>query len=264
MRVLRLTETAGQGGDPTIVVDGLPVGTAHSGGALRIGPDGMLYLTKGDAQLPERAQDPRSVLGKILRYRPDGTVPVDNPSRGSPVWASGLRDPEGVAWHPATGDLFVVDHGPNGLEAASLRTDHDELNAVPPGSNLGWPIVVGYSEGGPYISPVRTWVPAVAPGGLEFFDVESSPWFGNAFVTGLRGTSLRRLELEESPDGWSVVCEDVLLDSAYGRLRLIRMGPDGALWVGTSNRDQGGLPRENSDLILRLHSPVPSEPSAEL
>ncbi len=255
MRVLRLTDVGGYGGDPTVVVDGLPVGLAHSGGALRLGPDGMLYLTKGEAQWSERAQDPGSVLGKVLRYRPDGTIPPDNPSRGSPVWASGLRDPEGLAWHPTTGDLFVIDHGPNGLEADSVWTDHDEFNAVRRGANLGWPLAVGYSKGGPYTSPLRTWVPGVAPGGLAFYSGDSSPWFGNAFVTGLRGTSLRRLELERSPEGWSVVCEDVLLDSVYGRLRLVRMAPDGTLWVGTSNRDQGGLPRENSDLILRLHPP---------
>ena len=256
MRVYRLREVDGVVSGPEIVVDRLPSAHVHAGGAIRLGPDGMLYVSKGDAGDPRWAQDPESTRGKILRYTPDGAIPPDNPFPGSPVWASGARDSQGLAWHPETAELFAIEHGPSGAEHEGFRVHDDELSAVPPGANLGWPLATGYTEGGGLTSPVMVWTPSIAPGGLTFYDAPGSAWTGSAFVTALRGASLRRLELEPGPDGWRVVCEEVLLRDAYARLRLVRQAPDGTLWVGTSNRDQSGIPREGSDLILRLHPPT--------
>lgn len=240
---------------PEVWIDGLPSGPIHAGGTLRFGPDGDLYVSKGDAGSSEWAQATNSLRGKILRYTPEGGIPDDNPTPGSPIWATGTRDGQGLAWDPELHELFAIDHGPSATAAGDFRQDHDELNPVPAGANLGWPIVIGYTRGGPFVSPVRSWTPAIAPAGLAFYDHEDSPWYGSAFITALRGASLRRLELEKDEGGWRVTCEDTLLGFTHGRLRLVRVAPDGSLWVGTSNRDQNGTPQENSDLILRLRPP---------
>lgn len=255
LTVFRVREVGGEVREPDVVVSGVPSGPVHAGGAVRFGPDQLLYLTTGDAADPWRAQDLRSLRGKVLRYAPDGSIPPDNPNDGSPVWASGVRNVQGLDWHPDSRDLFAIDHGPTGLEREDFRTDDDELNLVAPGVNLGWPIVTGPTEGGRLTSPIATWVPALAPAGLAFYETPGSAWHGSAFVTGLRGASLRRVVLARTDAGWAVGCEEVMLRSSYGRLRLVRRAPDGTLWVGTSNRDQNGLPEEGSDLILRLHPP---------
>ena len=256
LQVLRLRDAGGRAGTPDVVVEGIPSFMIHGGGALRVGADGALYLTNGDGAAHHVAQDPASRRGKILRYALDGSVPADNPTTDSPVYALGIRHVQGLAWHPERGRLLAVDHGPSGMASEGNRTDRDELNVVGPGENLGWPIVAGATEGGPWTSPIVTWTPAIAPAGLAVYTGDSGPWSGSAFVTGLRGTSLRRLDLEETDAGLRVVCEETLLPTSFGRLRLVRQAPDGTLWVGTSNRDGRGVPRDRDDMILRIHPPV--------
>ena len=257
LEVLRLVDVDGRGVDPNRVVGGLPAGPIHGGGSVRFGPDGALYVSNGDAAEPARAQDPASTRGKILRYTADGSVPADNPVPGSPVFASGVRHVQGFDWLPGPGDLLATDHGPTGLAAEDFRTDQDELNAVAPGANLGWPIVTGATSGGTFTSPFAVWSPALAPGGLVVYRGDSPTWQGSVFVTGLGGTSLRRLELERTGSTIAVACEEVLLAGSHGRLRLAGSAPDGTLWIGTSNRDGRGLPQERDDLLLRLRPPEP-------
>jgi len=256
LRVFRIRERDGIVEPPEVVVDGLADAPVHSGGALRFGPDGMLWVTKGDATEPEWARDPRSMRGKILRYRPDGSLPADNPLPNSPIWASGMRDSQGLAWHPSTGELFAIEHSPSASETGNRLRQDDELNVVGPGADLGWPIATGQTLRGGLTSPIAIWNPSIAPGGLAIYTAESSPWNGNVFVTGLRGSTLRRLEVERGDSGWHVACEDQVLGPEHGRLRLVRPAPDGSLWVGTSNRDQNGTPRPGDDLILRLEPPA--------
>jgi glucose/arabinose dehydrogenase len=231
-----------------------------------------MYVSNGDAADHWRAQIPTSLRGKLLRFQPDGWVPASNPIPGSPVYALGIRHVQGIGWHPGAGRLLVVDHGPTGLPTEDYRTDHDELNAVSPGANLGWPIVAGGSEGGGLTSPILTWTPALAPAGLAVYSGGHPEWEGSAFVTGLRGTSLRRIVLEsvtatagEAAQGTGAAagaaldirarCEETLLRTDFGRLRLVREAPDGSVWVGTSNRDGRGLPREGDDRLLRIRPP---------
>lgn len=244
-------------GGPEEVVTGIPAGFIHGGGALRFGPDDLLYLTNGDGGDHWRAQQAQSPRGKLLRFTPDGDVPRSNPDPRSPVFATGIRHSQGLAWAP-TGRLLAIDHGPTGLDSEANRTDHDELDVVAAGDNLGWPIVAGASEGGGLRSPVVEWTPALAPAGLAWFADPGSPWDSSVFVTGLRGTRLVRLQIADDAEGVRVVCTENLLQSTHGRLRLVRQAPDGSIWVGTSNRDGRGLPRDSDDLILRLRPVGPA------
>jgi glucose/arabinose dehydrogenase len=262
IEVLRIPiEGDGAAGTPEVVVSGIPAFQLHGGGALGFGPDGMLYVGVGDAADHPTAQNPRSLRGKLLRYRPDGTVPADNPDPDSPVWALGLRNVQGFAWDVQTGALVAIDHGPSGMVSEEGRSDRDELNVVEPGANYGWPIVTGETEGGPWTSAVGSWTPAIAPAGIAIYRGPVEAWRGDAFVTGLRGRSLRRVEFDRSSGRPVARCEHELLSSDWGRLRLVREAPDGSVWVGTSNRDGRGSVGEQDDMILRLRPPAHAPPS---
>jgi len=255
LRVVRLVDRGGRGVEPQVVVADLPSGELHGGGGLRFGPDGLLYTANGDGTEPSRAQRATSRRGKILRYRPDGSIPSDNPIAGSPVFATGVRHVQALDWLP-TGELVAIDHGPTGLAIEGGRGGDDELNVVASGgANLGWPIVTGRTEGGELVSPIAVWSRAIAPAGMTVYRGAGGAWTGSVFVTGLKG-GLRRIVLHQGATGASARCEEVLLPAGtYGRLRLARTAPDGTLWVGTSNRDGRGNARPNDDLVLRLHPP---------
>ncbi|GMR21766.1 MAG: PQQ-dependent sugar dehydrogenase [Acidobacteriota bacterium] len=266
-RVLRFTDRDGQGADRTVVIEGLPEIQAepgsepaihtHLGGGLAFGPDGMLYVTTGDATRPELAQDPNDLAGKILRYRPDGSVPADNPTPGSPVYAMGLRNPQGLTWHPETGDLFVTDHGPSEL---SWETNYggwfgDELNAVVAGANYGWPRVVGMGPLGRYVDPLVEWSPSIAPASVAVYSGSRFPWQRDILVASLRGQRLWRITLERNetlPTGWKAVRREGLMEGRIGRIRVVTMGLDGHLYIASSNRDSRGKPRMDDDCIYRV------------
>lgn len=258
LRVVRFPLLAdGGAGDAETVVSGIPSYQLHGGGALRIGPDTMLYLANGDGADHAVAQNPGSLRGKLLRFDLEGRPPPDNPDPDSPIWAVGVRHVQGMTWDPASGAMLAIDHGPSGLPSEGGRTDRDELNVVVGGDNLGWPAVTGITEGGPWTSAVAAWTPAIAPAGLEVYGGAFETWRGSAFVTALRGASLRRIEFDRSSGTPAPLCEEVLLPSAWGRLRLVREAPDGSLWVGTSNRDGRGTPRAEDDVLLRLRPGAP-------
>jgi quinoprotein glucose dehydrogenase len=255
-RVVRFTERGGRGVDPAVVVGGIPAARYHAGAALAFGPDGMLYLSTGDATSPWDAQDAGSLAGKVLRLRPDGGVPADNPVRGSPVYASGVRNPQGLAWHPDTGHLFAPDHGPTWLPQEWFRSGRDELNVVLPGGNYGWPEVAGDLGGERFIRPLVEWTPAIAPGAMAFDRGAVFPaWRGNAFVAALRGEQLVRVVLQRAADartGWRAVASEPVLAGRLGRIRAVALGPDGHLYLTTSNRDGRGERRPGDDLLLRI------------
>lgn len=257
LRVLRITEIDGEVGDPEIIVDGLPAFMLHGGGGLRFGPDGLLYVSNGDGTEPWTAHVPGSLRGKILRYRPDGRPAGAEPEASSPVFASGIRHVQGMVWEPRTGQMFAIDHGPSGMAQEDHRGNRDELNALEAGDHLGWPIATGTTEGGPFVSALITWDPAIAPAGLALYPDDGSSWGGSAFVAGLRGETLRRLELERDEEGaWRVGCEEVVFEQDFGRLRMVQTARDGTLWLGTSNTDGRGVPRDGDDLLLRVYPPA--------
>ncbi len=246
-RVERYREAGGRLVRDRVVVDDIPGALVHDGGRIRFGPDGMLYVGTGDARQPQLAQDPRSLAGKILRLTPEGEVPPDNPFPGSPVYSLGHRNVQGLAWHPHTGDLVATEHGPSGERGFA----HDEVNHIRPGANYGWPEVLcgqnrpGFADA-LACSGEDTW----APSGAEF--VRRGSWRGRLLVANLRGAHLRAFVL--SPDGSRVDRQEVVL-SGFGRLRDVVEGPDGALYVLTSNRDGRGRPGPSDDRVLRLPLP---------
>jgi len=256
-RIYRFTERNKRGVDPVVIVDDIPCPGVHAGGALAFGPDGMLYLSVGDVRVLDAVQDVKSTVGKILRYRPDGSVPKDNPFAGSPVYALGVRNPQGMAWHTAAGALFATEHGPTNFPGEGGRLDQDELNLILPRGNYGWPVVSGMDSDERFIKPLAEWTPAIAPAGLAVCNVKESVWYGHLFVAGMRGQQLRRIRVEKAPGaGWRVVEEEPLFHQQFGRIRAVAMGPDGYLYFATSNRDSEGqeakLAAALDDRLFRL------------
>ncbi|MBI2585093.1 MAG: PQQ-dependent sugar dehydrogenase [Rhodospirillales bacterium] len=247
-RVIRLIDEGGRGRFDRVVVDGIPGSSLHNGGRIGFGPDGMLYVATGEIFESERAQDLKSLGGKILRVTADGHVPADNPFPGSPVWSYGHRNPQGLAWHPATGELFVSEHGPSGEYGLSA---HDEINVVRRGANYGWPLVVGAPGVAGYVDPLVTWKePAVPPAGIAF-------WKGDLYLAALGAGSLIRIGVAREGAGYRVTLIERWFaegprPSVLGRLRAARVGPDGLLYFTTSNRDGRGNPRPGDDKIYRL------------
>jgi glucose/arabinose dehydrogenase len=254
-RVYRLKDRAGFGADAELIIDNLPANYYHAGGALGFGPDGMLYVSVGEALGSQHSTEIEKASGKILRYLPDGSVPRDNPVAGSPVYATGLRNPQALAWHPQLGVLLSTDHGPSFLPHEGGRSGSDELNVIAPGASFGWPKVAGKAGNSRYSDPLIEWTPAIAPAGLAFYTGEHTPWRGSAFVSGLRGRQLRRIVFDSTAatrGQLKVAGEEVLFSNSFGRVRAVRMGPDGWLWITTSNRDGRGQPATADDLVLRI------------
>ena len=234
-------------------------GFGHYGGKLVFDGEGHMFLTLGDRQdfsfgdrealMAHSAQDRSNHQGVIVRLNDDGTVPDDNPFVGvdgvlPEIWSYGHRSPQGLAIHPITGDLWESEHGPQG---------GDELNRIEPGNNYGWPVVgrgvnygafgrpihVGISEEG-MTSPTNFWVPSIATSGLMIYSGDKFPmWVGDIFSGGLIGEQLARVHLDD--EYRNVVMEETL---AYnmGRIRDVRQGPDGYIYLAISDRQAGPSP----------------------
>ena len=213
------------------VVTGIPKAGFHNGGRIVFGPDTMLYVATGDAGVPERAQDPASTAGKILRVTADGSVPADNPFPGSAVFSLGHRNVQGLAFD-ARNRLWASEYG---------QSDVDELNLITAGSNYGWPQCEGACSKTGFVDPVVQWKPTsvASPSGVAILGA-------NAYVASLRGEVLWKVTLDGAAEATRVELGDL------GRLRTVAAAPDGSLWLSTSNTDGRGDPRDGDDRILRL------------
>jgi glucose/arabinose dehydrogenase len=222
------------GGRVRPIVTGIRRGFNHNGGRIAFGPDGKLYAGVGEAGDTELAQDRGSRNGKILRMNPDGSVPRDNPFRGSLVWTLGHRNVQGLAWD-SSGRLWATEFGQN---------EFDEVNLIRKGGNYGWPKVEGRgsTNGGRFTNPVVTWPTSEAsPSGAAIRR-------GTLYIGALRGEAVLRVRLS----GRRARKLSPLLKGAYGRIRTVVRAPDGSLWVSTSNRDGRGSPEQADDRILRV------------
>ena len=238
-RVLRYRLEGGRAYFDKTVLDAAPGARAHNGGRIAFGPDGMLYIGTGEIWQARLAQDMGSLAGKILRLTPDGGIPADNPFPGSPVWSLGHRNVQGLAWRPG-GDLFASEHGPSGEFGFGA---YDEVNAIRPGGNYGWPLAVGAPGRPEWVDPVASWPRRTTPpSGMAF-------WDGAIMLATLRSEALVRIVLDEQGRATRI---ERWFAGRFGRLRDAVAGPDGALYVLTSNRDGRGSPRGGDDRILRI------------
>lgn len=216
-----------------VVVDGIPRASNHNGGRIAFGPDGMLYIATGDAGQRDRARDPESLAGKILRVTPDGDPAPGNPF-GNRVFSLGHRNVQGLAWD-SEGTLWASEFGQN---------TWDELNRIEPGGDYGWPEYEGMADAGDAIDPVAVWSPAEAsPSGIAIID-------DVAYIAGLRGERLWLLDTR-SPDA----DPQAIFTGEYGRLRDVVPGSGGTFWLLTNNTDGRGSPREGDDRLLQLRLP---------
>lgn len=247
-RVARLTDSNGQGTDHQIIVDDIPGSRNHDGCRIGFGPDGKLYVTTGDAQDADQAQDLNSLAGKVLRMEADGSVPADNPFPGSYVYTYGHRNPQGMDWHPDTGELFITEHGPD---------RNDEVNILAPANNYGWPEVTGRARSDQYVPSIMSFTPTIAIAGAAFYagDKLHPAWEGNLIFAALKASQLHRVTLAP-PDYRTVESSQILFNEEFGRLRAVAVSPDGYLYFTTSNRDGRGSRQSGDDQLLRL-LPVP-------
>ena len=253
-KLVRYTLVDGRVSNEYVVMDRLPGAVFENGGRIQFGPDGNIYITTGVATDPFLAQNPDSLAGKVLRISPNGTVPEDNPIEGSPVWSLGHRHSQGLDWD-AAGNLLISEHGPSGWRGEA----HDEINLISPGANYGWPIVLGDETAEGMRPPlIHTGNDTWAPSGVEFYDGDKIPeWTGKFFVAALRGAHLHMIDLDLENN--VVVSHTRLFLESFGRIRDIQTGPDGYLYLLTSNQDGRLIPAPGDDRILRI---VPlSEPA---
>lgn len=232
-RVVRMAWDGTALGTPEPVLTGIAKGQIHNGGRIAFAPDGTLFVATGDAGQPQRSQDPDDPAGKILRIRPDGSVPADNPRPGSPVYSLGHRNVQGLAFDD-TGRLWASEFG---------ARDADEINLIRPGGNYGWPFVEGLGNDARFVDPVVTFEPTstASPSGIAFAQ-------GSLWVATLRGQTLYQIPLDEEAAG------DPLPHFAgtYGRQRDVVPAPDGGIWLLTNNTDGRGSPSAGDDRIIAL------------
>lgn len=219
-------------GAPEVVLDGIPRASTHNGGRLAFGPDGCLYVTTGDAQQRDAAQDPDALGGKILRVTPTGEPAPGNPW-GNAAWSMGHRNVQGIAW-TSDGRMWASEFGQDAW---------DELNLIEPGANYGWPVVEGVAGAEGLVDPVVAWTTDEAsPSGIATRG-------DTVFVAGLRGERLWTVDTR----GGAIVGEPVAaFTGEQGRLRDVVALDDGSLWMLTNNTDGRGSPRPEDDLLLRV------------
>lgn len=222
-------------------------GGQHFGSRLVFGRDGTLFVTVGERGERDRAQDTTVNRGQVIRIHTDGRIPADNPFVGRPgyrpeIWSYGHRNPQGAALHPETGELWTIEHGAAG---------GDEVNIPRAGRNYGWPVIaygrhysggrIGEGTHKPGMEqPVHYWDPSIAPSGMAFYTGDKFPkWRGNLLVGALKYRLVARLVL----DGETVVAEERMLEGLGERIRDVRQGPDGYVYLLTDS---------NNGRILRL------------
>ncbi|MGG1675819.1 PQQ-dependent sugar dehydrogenase [Neobacillus sp. NRS-1170] len=225
-RIIVLKQKGHEWAEEKILLDKIPSAAFHHGGRLKIGPDGKLYITTGDATVPSTAQKLNSLNGKILRMNLDGTVPLDNPFPNSLVYSYGHRNPQGLVW--IQGTLYASEHG---------QSAHDEINVIKPRANYGWPLIQGTEqkagmEAPLYQSEDETW----APSGMVAAN-------GNLYAATLRGNAVREFELSEKKTRPVI--------TGLGRIRDLYVD-GGYLYFVSNNTDGRGNPDQKDDKLYRV------------
>ena len=241
-KITRITEKDNRLVDAQTILDKIPGSQFSNGGTIKFGPDNYIYVATGSvsdsSHLP---QDPNSLVGKILRLDENGLIPETNPIPNSAVYAMGFRNPQGMTWD-STGNFYMVDMGP---------TKSDELNLVLPGANYGWPekecSAGANNQNKTFTNPVLCYDPAIEPGGILVYQGDLLDIKGKLVMTSLRASNLYTLDLQNP----SLQTLDIIL-SGTGRIRDVLQGPDGSLYILSSNTDGKGFPEKDDDRLLRI------------
>ena len=222
--------------DRKIIIENIHGANYHDGGRIAFGPDGMLYITTGDAGDTKNSQNKNSLAGKILRVESDGTIPPENPFNNA-VYSYGHRNVQGIAWDKS-GQLWATEHGRSGV-----LSGYDEINKIVKSGNYGWPDIQGDETSSGMISPQIhsgasvTW----APSGMEYFR-------DSIIFVGLRGQSIYTANISNE----KLNNLRSYFKGTFGRLRTVVLGPDGMFYIITNNRDSLGKPISSDDRIVRI------------
>jgi len=235
-KILRITESENKLQDAETVFDKIPGSSFTNGGFIKFGPDGKLYVGTGtisdSSHLP---QDLDSLSGKILRLNDDGTIPDDNPFSDSPVYSLGHRNPQGMTWDD-DGNLFVAEFGPE---------KNDEINLIQAGKNYGWPEQQCSGDDN-FENAILCYDPSIEPGGILFYSGDKLDFESPFIMASMRAANLYQLDFEEGLSSQKSIL------SGIGRVRDVVQGPDGSLYVITSNTDGKGFPDRMDDKLLRI------------
>ncbi len=236
-KILRITESDNKLQDAITIFDKIPGSEFSNGGIIKFGPDGKLYVATGSvSDSLHLSQDIQSMAGKILRLNDDGSIPDDNPFSNSPVYSLGLRNPQGMTWDN-TGNLYVTDSGPS---------KNDEINIIKAGKNYGWP-EQECSGNNDYEDSVMCFDPSIEPGGIVIYSGNKLAFENKMIMATLRASNLFALDINEE----GIESQKSIL-SGLGRLRDVNEGPDGNLYIITSNTDGKGFPDSSDDKLLRI------------
>ena len=236
-KILRITESNNKLDAVKTIFDNIPGSAYNNGGIMKFGPDGKLYVGTGYiSESSHGPQDIHSLEGKILRLNDDGTIPNDNPFSDSPVFSFGHMNTKGLGWDNE-GNLFVTEMGPS---------KNDEINLVQPGGNYGWP-EQECSGNEQFVDPINCYDPAIEPGGIVFYYGDKIKLENSFVLASLRASHLFNLEIDEDE-----VKSQISILSGMGRIRDVAVGPDGYLYLITSNTDGKGFPDASDDKLLRI------------
>lgn len=264
-KVVRYKDNITSISEPFTIIDNIPSAMFHAGCELKFGPDDKLYISTGDATQKDLAQDTKSLAGKILRVNSDGSIPEDNPYKNSPVWSYGHRNPQGFDWYEGSNTLYSVEHGPSGSDGPG---GGDEINVIKKGANYGWPLVSHNKTKEGTIAPKLVFTPAIAPSSMLFYKipeqidtddiaqfVDKRNFFvefkSNFLFAALKGEGIYRLVVDNN-DPERILFYQKLPNIDVGRVREIIEGPDGAIYISTSNRDGRGSLNPDDDKIYRI------------
>ena len=237
-KVIQIKESSNKIVEAKTILDKIPGSSFSNGGIIKFGPDSKLYIGTGSvSDFSHESQNLQSLEGKILRLNDDGTIPDDNPFDDSPVYSYGHRNPKGMTWDSSE-NFYMTELGP---------TKNDEINLIIAGKNYGWPDVECYSTDEKFVNPVKCFDPSLEPGGIIFYSGDKLDLENYMILASQKASNLYKVEVDEN---------DVNLDgsilSGVGRIRDVAEGPDGYLYVITSNTDGKAFPSDDDDKLLRI------------
>ncbi len=235
-KILRITESENKLVNAEIILDKIPGSSFTNGGFIKFGPDEKLYVGTGTvSDASHLPQDLGSLSGKILRLNDDGSIPDDNPFPNSPIYSLGHRNPQGMTWDD-DGNMFVAEFGPE---------KNDEINLILSGKNYGWP-EVQCSGSEDFEDAVLCFDPSIEPGGILFYSGDLIDFESPFIMASMRAANLYQLDFEEGLSSQKSIL------SGIGRVRDVVQGPDGSLYLITSNTDGKGFPDSMDDKLLRI------------